>query len=341
MTLASLKQTVGTMLEHADTSAFVSNGVDLLLVGVNNAKNWAQSRYDFEYARTTVQLTVNATTGGSLDTCVEVGTLRTVNVKKVEAGFVSYQGTINRPCRFSSKKGQVADAARRYEGLPYAPSIASPLEAGSGGVATSLPMLVQQNRTIFLYPNSSSLYPTGSTTIYLDVIEWLPDYVDIGSVVVTGSTAADGTYLYKGGVINNKSWWVLLAGKVLWYNSSANAWWITALVDLANTSATARWALASTSVSPVGTYTAAGAFSGAPVVAAATVIAPSDFLLTYGAEFLMWKTIVEGNHLWEAFVNRTEGKLAPPEKMAAAAWQILVDWDSGLVATNTSEFDLE
>lgn len=340
MSLATLKATVAKMLEHPTQSDFVTNGTDLLLVAINNAKNWAQARYDFEMARTSVQLTINTQSGGDLGAALEVNTLRAVNVKKIEAGFLSYQGTINRPCRLSSKKGQVADAGRRYEGLPFAPAVASPLTAGTGGVSYQMPTLVQQNRTVFLYPNSTMLFPETTTILYMDVVEWLPDYVDVGNATVTGTTACDGTFVFYGAVINGHSSWVnIVTGHSLWYNASVGAWWITTLANTGNTSATARWALTSVSLSPAGTYTAAGVFSGSPVLTVATN-APSDFLLTYGFEFLMWRAIIEGNHLFEQFVFRQEGALQPPEKQAAAAWQALLDWDAGIIATNTSEFDL-
>lgn len=326
------------MLEHPTEGDFVSNGVDLLLGSINRAKDWAQSRYDFERARTSVQLTVDATTGGDLTTAVEIGTGRTVVVKKVEAAFLAYQGTINRPIRLSSKKGQVADAQRRYEGLPYAPTVASPLTAGTGGVSYQMPTLVQQGNTIFLYPNSTALFPQGAPTIYLDVIEWIPNYVDIGDATVAAGPTCAGTFKYYGGLLNGKSIWFNLSGFSLWWNSAVSRWWITTAANTGNTGATARWFLAT--ASPVGVYTAEGAMAGSPAVTG-TTNAPSDFLLDFGHEFLMWRSVVEANFVWEQFVFRQEGALAPPEKQLAAAWQALLDWDSGLIATNTSEFDLQ
>jgi ribosomal protein S9 len=339
MTLSALKEAVAKLLQST-TSAFVSNGVDLLLVAINNAKNYAQQRYDFERARTSVSVSVNTTSGGSLANAVTVdGLSRAVVVKKVEAAFLSYQGTTNRPCRFVSKKGQVADAGRRYEGLEYAPSQASPLSVGSG-YATEMPLIVQQNQILFLYPNATGLFGGAAATVYLDVVEWLPDYVDVGNVTAAGSTACDGTFTYYGGRINNKDWWINKATThSLWYNSAVGAWWITSVANTGSTGATSRWALTSTSTSPAGTYTAAGAFSGSPVLTV-SANAPTDFFLEYGAEFLLWRAIIEGNHMVSQFVPRQEGELPPPEKQADRAWQALIDWDSGLVASNTSEFDL-
>lgn len=339
MTYTQLREAIAGILEQ-ETSAFVSNGVDLLDAAINNAKNWAQSRYDFEYARTVVVVSVHPTTGGDLATALEFGTSRAVRIKKIEGAYLSYLGDTNRPVKFISKKGQSADAGRRYEGLPFAPSTASPLTASSGsGEATTPPIIVQQGSQIFLYPNSTNLFSGAATNVYLDVVEWLPDFVQLGDATVTTGAGA-GTYKYYGGVVNDYPWWILPTGYALWYNPTATDWWITALADLDSEAAADRWALNSSLQDPSGSYTAAGAFTLSPTVAVAAN-SVNSFLLTYGAEFLMWKAIIEGNYLHEQFVFRQEGALPPPEKQAEAAFRALLDWDAGIVGSNTSEFDLE
>jgi hypothetical protein len=343
MTYTQLREAIAAMLEQT-TSAFVSNGVDLLDAAINNAKNWAQSRYDFEYARTVVVVSVDPTTGGDLATALEYGTSRAVRVKKIEGAYLSYQGDTNRPVRFISKKGQSADAGRRYEGLPYAPSVASPLTAGSGngGGATTVPMVVQQGGRIFLYPNSASLFSGAATNIYLDVVEWLPDFAQLSNAVAADGSEGNGTYTYLSGVYNNKAFYLQIPDNyILWYDSDNGRWLVTVVSDLGDTSPTNYYAMVTTSDSPAGAYMGAGAMTGTMNITVSAAITVSSFLLTYGAEFLMWKAIVEGNYIFEQFVFRQEGALPPPEKQAEAAFRALLDWDAGIVGSNTAEMDME
>lgn len=63
---------------------------------------------------------------------------------------------------------------------------------------------------------------------------------------------------------------------------------------------------------------------------------PTDFLIEYGFEFLMWGVILELNHYFKTFVPRTEGNLSPPDGKMKDAWQGLLDWDSYMVDSNST-----
>ncbi len=60
----------------------------------------------------------------------------------------------------------------------------------------------------------------------------------------------------------------------------------------------------------------------------ASFAAPDDFLIQYGADYLMWSAVVGFNYLKGTFIPRHEGSLAPPSDMVDRAWNSLVLWDS-------------
>lgn len=258
--LASLKASIAAFLDKSTTD-FSINGVDLLLQAVNNAKRWAQSNYDFEYARSSVTVTVNTTTGGLLSSAVDADS-NPVVVKKIESAYFPV-GTSTVPIQFWAKKNMVSELRRRYD----QPSAG--VEAGStpfvqgypditvngylGGI--SLPALVQHGDTLSLYPDVSSVVTGTTVEVSLDVVKWMPDYV----------------------------------------------------IDIQD--------------------------SGNSIL--------TDFFMTYGYEFLLWKGVMEANYLFTQFVSRTEGSLAPPDRLLDAAWKAFLAWDSGIVATNTTAFDLD
>ena len=258
--LATLKSSIAAFLDKSTTD-FSINGVDLLLQAVNNAKRWAQSNYDFEYARIQATLVVNTTTGGLLSAVVDTGS-NPVVVKKIESAYFPV-GTSTVPIQFYAKKNMIAELRRRYDQPAYG------LEAGStpyvqgyseitlSGFNTGImvPALVQHGGTLFLYPDVSDLVSSSTVTVSLDVIKWMPDYsIDIQTP----------------------------ANSVL-----------------------------------------------------------TDFFMTYGYEFLLWKGVIEANYLFTQFVNRSEGSLTPPDRLLDAAWKAFLAWDSGLIASNTTAFDLD
>lgn len=62
--------------------------------------------------------------------------------------------------------------------------------------------------------------------------------------------------------------------------------------------------------------------------------APQDFFMAYGAAYMQWAIICELNMIFQRFVQRLEGSVAPPEKQRDAEFQKLLVWDSYMIDSN-------
>lgn len=338
-TLSQLKTAIATFLQK-ETSDFVVGGTDLLLLGINQSKRWAQLNYDFEMCRTQGFLTVDLEDGA--DFADIVGDADDVlDVKKIEAAYVAYADGY-RPIEFMGRASQVDNLRRQFVGLPYLPTDQTPLVGG-----TTVPKLVQRGEKVFLYPDSTTLFsPSTETTVAVDVIKFLPDYSTTGdpTAVTAGSDThpATLTFVYVG-TFNGYSFYLdSTTGPnitfALYHDSNTDKWEIRFSEGIEQTFDS--YALNSTSQSPAGVYTANGSLLGTITVTGGGGT-DSDFFLTNGFEFLMWKTIIDYNYLWQEFVARQEGSLAPPQGALDAAWRALRSWDAGLVGSNTQSLMLE
>lgn len=63
---------------------------------------------------------------------------------------------------------------------------------------------------------------------------------------------------------------------------------------------------------------------------------PVDFFLSHGSRYMQWAIICEMNYIFQRFVPRQEGVLAPPEKARDEAWRDLVQWDTYIVDPNST-----
>jgi hypothetical protein len=169
MTLADLKGKVAGYLGLSvagDTAKYTLNSVDLLLEGINAAKRRAQRLHDFELAKCSADLSVAVATGGSLANAKLHGTNTAVTVKKVLDAFFPVNGSA-RPVRFVGRESQVKDSAERYSTLSVQESPAWTFTD---------PWVVQFGDTLQLYPQSQTVWGGATITLYLDVVQWLPDY---------------------------------------------------------------------------------------------------------------------------------------------------------------------
>ena len=61
-----------------------------------------------------------------------------------------------------------------------------------------------------------------------------------------------------------------------------------------------------------------------------------DFFLSKGSRYMQWAIVCELNYIFQRFVPRQEGVLAPPEKAREEAWRDFVLWDEYLVDPNST-----
>lgn len=344
-----LATAIATYLEKTPAD-FLIGGTNLLLLAVNNAKKWAQQTHDFELCRTQASVTVSLSSGGTLSSAVLPGTSTAVDVKLIEAAYLAYGDGGLKPIWFVDKKNQTRDLRTRLQGWPYRSNIDSPpIDSAASLGLEDTPQLVQQGDALTLWPASNAAF-SGATsfTVRLDVVKWLPDYVSNQTVTVASAGTANYNGVYtQYGHINGQALYISATNdKVLFWIS--NKWWITPVANLSTSvTPTAGYSFNATlstslpvAVPPDGTYTAVTT-SGSPTVVSASSAVTSDFFLTRGFEFLMWKAIVDGNYLWKSFVGQDEGNISAPEKLLASAWANLLAWDGSFVGQNNTAFNLD
>lgn len=69
----------------------------------------------------------------------------------------------------------------------------------------------------------------------------------------------------------------------------------------------------------------AGDLSGTPL---------TDTWTKYAAQYILWGTVVQLNHLFKEFVPRTEGNLAPPTALRDEGLEAFIAWDSARYEQN-------
>lgn len=147
-----------------------ATAADVLLFAVNNAKKFAQRKHSFELNRLSATVSVSSTpTGGDLTTAVEYGTSTPVVVKAIERAYLTDPN--------SGQSYPIPIVSRSYDAYHMQKSIAT------GNFDTSIPSsqslnstdpkLIRQANKLYLSPS-----PESATTVYLDIVKWMPDYSD-------------------------------------------------------------------------------------------------------------------------------------------------------------------
>lgn len=167
---------------NRDLASFVQGTptVDLLLRAINNAKKWAQRQLDFELARTTVKVQIDVVNGGTLVGAVDaVDPSTIVVVNRIEQAYVSYnEGAGYRPIDFMTKARWAARTKTRWECVDSDPTRTTGMVPAS---MEASPAIVQQGMKLFFFPAPTDAQAGTELTIALDVIQWMPDYTDIGT----------------------------------------------------------------------------------------------------------------------------------------------------------------
>lgn len=168
--------------------------VDLLLTAMNNSIKWAQRTIDFELCRVNVDVSVDLLNGADLSTAVLHGsrvddgtgtnTLTAgtpVSVNKIERAFLPVNNTLSwQPCDFISRNSQVRQQQMVNDHYTY--NISRSTEPYNLSVASPNPAVIRYGNTIYVWPgnngNAGPFAGTNPITVGLDVVQWLPDFVN-------------------------------------------------------------------------------------------------------------------------------------------------------------------
>jgi hypothetical protein len=172
-------KTIVAAYANRELASFVQGvpAVDLLLRATNNAKKWAQRQLDFELARDSVVVQVDAVNGGLLTEAVLQSDTSTVAViNRIERAYLQYSSGGYRPIDFMTKARWASVNKRRWE---CAGTGNDPLNERALPTSVNYPQaIVQQGQVLFFSPIPTGAVEGTTLTIALDVIRWLPDYSD-------------------------------------------------------------------------------------------------------------------------------------------------------------------
>lgn len=172
------KSTIAAMMNRT-TTALTINSVDLITQVANSARRHAQRILDFGLLECSVDLTVNLTSGVEMSTAVLHGTATAAVINRIRRAYVQ-DGSTYRPVRFATRAEQhrVLEAAWDRT-LPWT----SALPTDNVVQVSEIPMVARLGTKIFVYPSSSSLWGSSTTSVSvgLDVIKWADDVTTDGT----------------------------------------------------------------------------------------------------------------------------------------------------------------
>jgi hypothetical protein len=182
MDIKTLKVKIATYLQKVTADFIQPNDspppstVDLLLDAINQSHQHAMQYHDFEFAKISVDALVDLQNGVPISPLPIHGTSTMVTVKKVLRAYISDGFGGVRPIKFVSRDWQSADAAQRWNGVPYP---WAPVQRDMPSYPTFYEIyLTQQASTLMVYPNARVVVPQNPLPLYLDVIRYFPDYTD-------------------------------------------------------------------------------------------------------------------------------------------------------------------
>lgn len=157
---------------NREAASFKKGTLDLLDRAINMARRHAEREHNFELARCSVKVTVNLTSGGTLDSAVDFDDEETlVEVKRIERAFLPVSNGAYAPIELAGRGKHMERLKRSFSG---AQSLVEMI-----GLSVWVPnfSLSQQGGKIYLHPSGSSLY-NGATAVEvaLDVVRFLPPY---------------------------------------------------------------------------------------------------------------------------------------------------------------------
>ena len=155
---------------NRDATLFgVGTAADKMLAAVNMARQWAQRMHKFEQFKVMAELVVNQTTGGSLDACKLYGTATAVEARAVLRAYLqAVDGSGLYPISIITRDEQARCIAAMIENVAAE-------DITSVNTGYNKPKLVQNGTLVYCWPWSTSILPTSTTTVVMDIVKWLPD----------------------------------------------------------------------------------------------------------------------------------------------------------------------
>jgi hypothetical protein len=156
-----------------DESVFVVGTTNLITQAANMARRFAERQHNFEMSKVQAQIaSVHYTNGALLSTAKLRGTVTSVDVKAIEAAFLSFSdGSGEFPIEVMSRQKHVARIARHYEQARTTnrrESMPSPLASFT---------LVRYNDLVYITPGDATALGGTTVVLSMDVVQWLPPYV--------------------------------------------------------------------------------------------------------------------------------------------------------------------
>lgn len=342
MTLANLKK-ICAAYHRVATAALTVDSVDLFLVAANNVRNHAELLHNFELSRVQATLSIDGETGGALSNAVFVSTKNSVIVSGTLSPDAA--GTYNQIGNYSGYPMYYKETSPAYF-LYYNPGNATYViydDITDGAMLGGWKPAVDITTPIGTFVGAGGFYgATGTaTTAYAGTQAWS----GIKEVIAVQRTNVDGIlvpldftradipierdryelemsedyeayrrYPSDAALLQRGSNGTIIqrAGKLFVYPIDA----ITSTPLLVTLEAYAK----------LSDYTATNLSD----------TTPTDYFVEYGATYMQYSIICELNYLFQTFVPREVGNLAPPEKAKEEAWRNLIVWDTYQIDSNAT-----
>jgi len=169
MTIREIKIAVASFLNTTEAGLTI-NSQDLGLLAINHVRQEAEMNHNFEFGRKLATVTVNGSTGVSLDSAVVYGTATPVDIKSViDVGYFDTNDNL-RPIEWTT----VAESLdRQREDLPnFAPRYPTDGEVGITPVEGGQRILMSGSQ-VYLFPKDA----TASVVIGMEVYTFTTDWV--------------------------------------------------------------------------------------------------------------------------------------------------------------------
>ena len=171
MTYLEFRTFVAAALQRSESSLTV-NGVNLLARAVNMARKNVERRFDFELAKRVAKLTMTFGQLVSLDEAYDPDDeTKAVSIKTV---LRVQQASTGVPVGYLSR-----DAHQRRLERQFARAHVEAIAAGLTATVSNL-NVVRYGNSVYLSPPNAQDWSASTTTmdVLMDVVAWLPDYVD-------------------------------------------------------------------------------------------------------------------------------------------------------------------